>query len=104
MVIILIRRFIRPDRETAFLEKYRAQEPVKNTAFNWETLTKISNASEIPPGLRGLALSEPECVTYLNIAKWESWEAFANEFELDETFDVEIETAPRQRTVLDVID
>ena len=34
---------------------------------------------ELSHQLRGFALNGPACVTYLNIAKWESWEAFAEQ-------------------------
>jgi hypothetical protein len=52
-------------------------------------------------------MNGPACITYLNIAKWESWEAFAEEFAkqlASAGFDPEIETAPRQRMVLDIIE
>lgn len=104
MVIVLIRRFIRADREADFLTKYQAQKPIDNPAFKGETLTKICEASGVPAGLRGIALNGPGCVTYINIAKWDSWEAFASHFPLADTFDSEIETASRQRAVLDVIE
>jgi hypothetical protein len=102
MVIIIIRRFVRADREEKFLETYRAQKPTTNPAFKGETLTKVN--ADVPLGLRGLALKGPGCVTYLNIAKWESWEAFAQQFDTSGIgFEAEIETAVRQRVVLDVI-
>jgi hypothetical protein len=104
MVIILIRRFVRPDREPEFLATYRAQTPFKKPACKGEKLTRIGDAAAIPPGLRGIALSGPGCVTYLNIAKWDSWVSFAKQFPLADTFDPKIETAPRQRAVLDVIE
>jgi hypothetical protein len=104
MVIIIIRRFVRADREAKFLETYRAQKPTTNAAFRGETLTRVNESSEMPPGLRGLALNGPACVTYLNIAKWDSWEAFAKQFDTSGIgFDPETETAARQRVVLDVI-
>jgi hypothetical protein len=41
MVIILIRRlirrFVKPDKEAEFLEKYRAQQPLNNPAFMEES-------------------------------------------------------------------
>jgi hypothetical protein len=43
---------------------------------------------------------------YLNVAKWDSWEAFAQQFAAQlasGSFNPEIETAPRQRAVLEVI-
>jgi len=107
MVIILIRRFIRPDRVEKFLETYKAQKPVENAAFKGETLTRVVDDSSLPAGLRSFALGGPSSVTYLNVAKWESWEAFAKQFaaQIDAgSFDAEIETAPRQRAVLEIPD
>ena len=110
MVIILIRRFVRADRVEHFLDTYRRQTPINNPAFGGETLTRASADTRLPPGLRGFSLSAPGSVTILNIAKWDSWEAFAEEFaaqlqeETEHGFDAEIETAPRQRIVLEVIE
>jgi hypothetical protein len=45
-------------------------------------------------------------VTYLNVAKWDSWEAFVKQFATQlasGSFNPEIETAPRQQAVLEVI-
>jgi hypothetical protein len=105
MVIILIRRFVRPDRVDKFLETYHAQKPSENPAFKGETLTRIVEDTALPAGLRSFVLGEPACVTYLNVAKWESWEPFAKQFaeQIDSgSFDAEIETAPRQRAVLEI--
>jgi|ERR1700722_4439312 hypothetical protein len=110
MVIILIRRFVRIDRIEQFFDTYRKQTPINNVAFRGETLTKASEDAQLPPGLRGFALREPGSVTVLNIAKWDSWEAFAEQFadelkkEAEHGFDPEIETAHRQRIVLDVFE
>lgn len=103
MVIVLIRRFVRSDREKEFLEKYCAQRPSRNPDFKGEVLTRMSSDAAVPPTLKSLPLGGPGCVTYLNVAQWASWEAFAGAFDLDDVFDPEIETAPRQRTVLDVL-
>src|SRR5712691_341644 len=64
MVIILIRRFVKPDKETEFLENYRAQQPLNNPAFIGETLTRLVDSSSLPGGLRSFALGEPSSVTY----------------------------------------
>lgn len=103
MVIVLIRRFVRTDREKEFRDTYLAQQPTQNPAFMGETLTRVSDDAAVPAGLRSLFLGEPGCVTYLNVAKWASWQAFADAFDAGVAFDPEIETAPRQRTVLDVV-
>ena len=61
----------------------------------------LADAPDVPPGLRGMVLNGPGRVTNLNIAKWDSWEAYATQFPLES--DPDIETAPRQRALLDVI-
>ena len=104
MVIVLIRRFIRPDKEKEFLTAYHTRQPIEVPAFKGETLTRVSSAPETPAGLRGLALSGLACVTFLNISRWESWEAFAHQFDVTGTgFDPDIETTARQRVVLEVM-
>lgn len=104
MVIVLIRRFVQPDKEGEFLAAYRARQPIENPAFKGETLTRVSTAPEIPAGLRGLALNGLACITFLNVSRWESWEAFTQQFDVTGTgFDPDIETTARQRTVLDVM-
>jgi hypothetical protein len=107
MVIILIRRFVKPDKEAEFLQNYRAQQPLNNPAFMGETLTRLINDSSLPGGLRSFALDQPPAVTYLNVARWQSWEAFAEHFAdqlASGSFNPEIETAPRQRAVVEVIE
>jgi hypothetical protein len=104
MIVILIRRFVRADREPVFLERFKAQTPIQNPAFIKETLTRLSDDPNLPPRLRSLALNGPSCITYLNIAEWSSREAFEQEFLTKPSdFDEDIETAPRQRMVLDIV-
>lgn len=107
MVIVLIRRFVRPDREDKFLATYRAQTPLNNSDFLGETLTKVLDDISLPAPLRSFAVGHPSCVTYINVAKWKSWESFAQHF-ADQIskpggFDPEIEIAPRERAVLGTI-
>ncbi len=65
MVIILIRRFVKPDREQEFLASYNAQKPLGNPAFKGETLTKVNSEGDLPPGLTSFDLKVPECVSSL---------------------------------------
>src|SRR5215831_14354317 len=57
MVVILIRRFVRADKEDEFLRNYLAQKPLENPEFLGETLTRVSDATGMPAGLRGFALN-----------------------------------------------
>ncbi len=110
MVIIVIRRFVRPDRIDGFIEAYKKQAPVENPAFKGETLARASERSSLPESLRRLVADDSDGVTVINIAKWESWSAFAAEFaeelarEKTGAFDPAIETAPSQRILLDILE
>lgn len=104
MFIILIRRFVRPDREEQFLKDYRIRIS-KDPAFRGETLTKISDARDLPASLRGLIDVEPDCINYMNIARWSDWESFIGQCQLSaEYFDPDIEMHPRRRLVLEIVD
>jgi len=105
VVIVLIRRFIRADREEEFLARYRSHRPTNNPAFKGEHLTKVSDDAGLPPRLRSFRLEEPSCVTYLYVSRWDSWQAFEKHFleAYQSDFDPEIERRPRERIVLDVV-
>ncbi len=70
MVIVLICRCVKPDREAEFLASYRAQKPPPATVgFIDETLTKIANPATLPEPMRSLPIECENCLTYLNIAR-----------------------------------
>lgn len=104
MVIILIRRFARIDREEEFLALFRDQRPRENAAFLGETLTRIGDGRKMPAHVPPILDLEPGCVNFLNVARWTSWEAFAAEFapQLANPLghDPEIETQASRITVL----
>jgi hypothetical protein len=108
--IIIIRRFIRADRVNAFIEAYQSQAPIDNPSFKGETLARASDRASLPESLGRLVADEGGGVTFVNIAKWESWAAFATQFadalarEAVGSFDPDIETAPSQRVLLDVLE
>lgn len=110
VVIIMIRRFVRPDRVDGFIEAYRKQAPITNPAFKGETLARATERSGLPESLRKLVADDTGGVTVINIARWESWDAFASQFaqelarEAAGDFDAAIETAPSQRILLDVLE
>jgi hypothetical protein len=110
MVIIVIRRFVRPDRVDAFIEAYQKQAPIHNPAFQGETLARATSPSDLPESLRKLVADDTDGVTVINIARWDSWSAFAAQFadelagEAAGAFNAEIETAPSQRLLLDVLE
>lgn len=103
MVIILIRRCVRPDKVAEFLASYEADSPKGRKGFQRESLTRVNTASELPEALRNYGVAEPDCVTFLNVAEWDSWEDFEEAFHPSvDFFDKSIETAPRARAVLNV--
>lgn len=103
MYMIVIRRFVRPDREAEFLSKYEAEKS-KHPDFRGETLSKIVDAESVPACLKGLLEIEADCINFLNIARWESWESFNGQCEMSGGYyDKELETRPRERLILEVI-
>lgn len=101
MVIVLIRRSVRPDKEREFLASYTREKP-HHDEFIDETLTRLNSSTDLPESLRSLPIGQREAVTYLNVARWKSAKGFEEWFKPQTTHDPEIETADRQRAVLDV--
>ena len=101
MVIVLVRRCVRPDKEEEFLARYQTEKP-QNPDFIGETLTKVEDSSTLPDALRSLPINGPNCVTYLNIASWKSAEAFRQHFDPATMHDPSIEVSDRLRVVLNV--
>ena len=105
MLIILVRRFVRPQRLKQFLASYRDQAPIDDPAFLGETLTRLNDSADLPKDMKSLPLGAPNCLTFLNIAKWRSWEAFEKHFSSAPFgFDPEIEAAPAQQAVMTIIE
>ncbi len=103
MIIVLIRRSVRPDKEQEFLNSYVRDKPT-HPDFIEETLTKLASPANLPEGLRSFETAGPDCITYLNIAKWKSAKSFADHFDPKTIHDPTIETADRVRAVFDVVD
>jgi len=103
MFLIAIRRFVKPDREDAFLAKYESEKS-DHPDFRGETLTKIIDDASVPAPLRGLFTLRPDCINFLNLARWESWHSFNGQCEMSSGhFDPEFEVAPRERHVLQIV-
>ena len=104
MFIIMIRRYVRPDRENEFLAAYRADKS-SHPDFRGETLTRLSDDDAIPSAMATLFTPVPDAVTYVNIARWANWQSFVGQCEMPpDSFNREIEMAPRQRAVLEIIE
>ena len=106
MILILIRRFARPDREAEFLRLFAEQRPRGNPDFLGETLTRLSGGTNLPPGVPALFEEVEGAVTYLNIARWRSFAAFERQFAVQLRapggYDPEIEVARGRISVLEI--
>jgi len=54
--------------------------------------------------MRSLPITSADCVTYLNVARWKSAEAFRQHFNPRTMHDPEIETSDRLRIVLEIVE
>lgn len=104
MYIILIRRTVRKDKVVEFLKSYKAQRP-DHPDFIDERLTRVMADTDLPEPLRSFNItSGEEGITFVNVARWKSWESFNTHFKPATTHEKEIECSDRVRVVLEVID
>jgi hypothetical protein len=103
MVIVLIRRCVRRNKEPEFLSSYSREKP-DHPDFITETLTKLNNSDELPESLRSLSIGCEDCVTYLNVAQWKSAESFRQHFNPRTMHDPNIECSDRLRAVFEVVE
>lgn len=97
MFVIIIRRYVRHDRELQFLDAFRSDLSTHDD-FLGETLTKLSDEEDIPPVMSTLFPSAPGYLTYVNVAKWRRWSSFVGQCKMTPGwFDPEIEVRPRER-------
>ena len=73
MIVVLIRRFIRVDREKEFLARFQTEKPLNDNHFKGEILLRVNDDPALPEALRSWKVGEPNCITYINVAKWDSW-------------------------------
>jgi len=100
-VIALIRRVAKKDHVGAFLAAYEKERPRERPGFITEYLTRVEGADI--PGLRELGLLHPsqDGVAFLNVAFWETEDAFVAAFNPQPGFfDPETECEPRKRAIL----
>jgi hypothetical protein len=103
MVIILIRRCVRRDKEAEFLANYNREKP-NHPDFVAEHLTKVNSSMDLPEPMRTLPIGEEDCITYVNVAFWKSAKSFEQNFQPKTMHDANIETADRVRVVLDIVE
>ncbi len=100
MFVVLIRRFVRLDREAEFLASYRAQVS-SHPDFIEEKLTKMFHDDAVPGTYLNLMQPVEGCLNYLNIAYWKDWKSFVGQCVTEAgQYDPEIETQPRERVIL----
>jgi hypothetical protein len=103
--IVLIRRFIMPDRNTDFLAWIARQPAVTASGFISKTLTRLDPSLELTPGLNGFHVGgNGDCITFVMVERWKSLEHFKAYVPKASTSDQdEFEAWPRQRVVLPVV-
>jgi quinol monooxygenase YgiN len=103
--IVLIRRFIKKDRQAAFEANFHNQLPLVREGFLGKTLTRLDDGVHLPAGLKTFHVAgNPDCVTFVMVERWESEAAFQAYVPHASTNDQdEYEAAPRQRVVLTVV-
>jgi hypothetical protein len=105
MVIVLIRRCVRPDKIDEFLASYKKQKPTNNPEFLDEHLTRVDTSAALPEALRNFPISGNDCITFINVARWKTIEAFEKEYSPKPGYyDPAIEVGPRVRAILNVLD
>ena len=107
MIVVLIRRCVKPEEFQAFVDSYKNGAPKKGETpgFISETLTRISD-DQLNEPMQSLnsKLRCDNCTTYLNIAYWESKEAFQQFYKPETTHDPTYECSNRLRAVMDIVE
>jgi|GEM_PF-5410502 len=100
-VIVLIRRVVKKDYVEEFLAAYEQERPRGKPGFITEYLTRVEGVDM--PGLRELGLLHPSTdgVAFLNVAFWESEDAFIDAFNPQPgAFNSATECEPRKRAIV----
>jgi heme-degrading monooxygenase HmoA len=101
--IVLVRRFIKPERATEYAQWFARQPRVTADGFIDKWLTRPADATRLPPGLSGFHIAgNPGCVTMVIVERWASAEAFRAFVPKASTADMdEYDVLPRQRVILE---
>ena len=102
--VVLIRRFVKPERADDYVAHAARQPPVTAPGFIAKTLTRVEPALDVPPGLNSFHVAgNAACVTFVMVEHWASVDAFKAYVPKASTADQdEFELLPRQRVVLPV--
>lgn len=103
--VVLVRRFIKPERTQDFLAWLKKQPAVTAPGFIGKTFTAVDNTLALSPGLNSFHIAgNPDCATFLIIERWRSVDEFRAYVPKASTADQdEFEIYPRQRTILTVV-
>ncbi len=102
--VVLIRRFIKPERVQEYLAFIKQQPPVTAKGFIGKTLTFVDPTLALAPGLNGFHIAgNADSRTFVMVERWASVEDFKAYVPKASTADQdEFEALPRQRVVLPV--
>jgi hypothetical protein len=103
MVIILTRRCIKPKMESEFLAEWRNTTPT-HPGFISQTLTKLQASAGLPGPMQSLTFGCGNCLSYLNIARWESAADFQEHFKPADMHDPTYECSDRLRAVVEIVE
>jgi quinol monooxygenase YgiN len=103
--IVLIRRFIKPERAEEFSAFVARQPAVTAPGFLGKTLTTLDPSLGLPPGLNSFHIAgNPDCATFVMVERWASVDAFKAYVPKASTADQdEFEALPRQRVILSAV-
>jgi hypothetical protein len=99
-VIILIRRCVKKGREAEFLARYNRDKPT-HPDFISETLTRVSDRTNLPAQMTDFPVRCKDCATYINVARWKTADAFIEHMKPQRTHSPEFECEDRVRIVLE---
>src|SRR5262245_4610689 len=102
--VVLIRRFVKPERADEYAAHVATLPPVTARGFVAKTLTRVDPALDLPPGLNSFHVAgNADCATFVMVEHWASVEDFKAYVPKASTADQdEFEVLPRQRVVLPV--
>jgi hypothetical protein len=103
--VVLIRRFIKPERADEYAAHVARLPPVTAPGFIRKVLTRVDPALDLPPGLNSFHVAgNRDCATFVMVEHWASVDDFKAYVPRASTNDLdEFEVLPRQRVVLPAV-
>jgi len=91
---------VKKGKEPEFLASYNRDKPT-HPDFISETLTKVSERTDLPPQMADFPIRCQDCTTYINVARWKSADAFIEHMNPKRTHNPDFECEDRVRIVLE---